>query len=220
MLDLKLTSISSRLLILLFEKDVFISFYDLSPSRLAPSPRRTVQTALSRPSNADPLAPWFHCNYTGINDGSPQIYLSTLPSGTGPEARQSLCRCSAGGWGVFLQSLPWKTKRLLCFYFSVLTEQQPAPLFSSGQGNFRNHLPQTLKCLRLVFSICLTFCICIFERLKWGGMLGPIHAAVLIPSRELPGARSPLWQKNPGPASITVAEKDVCPRFPSPMSKS
>lgn len=126
------------------------------------------------------------------------------------------------GWWAFLQSLPWKTKRLLCFYFSVITEQHPAPLFFFIRPR---RLPQSIeadlkKKFCCMFSICLTFWICIFERLKWGGMLGPIHAAVLIPSRELPATCSPLWQKNPGPASITVAEKDICPRFPSPTSKS
>lgn len=100
-----------------------ISFNDLPPShpRRSISPTHDSGGTLTAPvgPNADPLAPWFWRNYAGINDGSPRMYFSTFsaePSGRGPEAQQSLCRCSAGGRVCFAKVYAGRQRDLVFLF--------------------------------------------------------------------------------------------------------
>lgn len=143
----------------------------LLPTRVAPSFRHMIHTEgpVTAPvgPNADSLAPWFRRNYAGINDGSPQIYFSTLsvePSGRGPKARQLLCQCSAGGRNFFAKVYAGRQRDLVFLFqcnYGATTHSHFFPL--SGQQDCSNHLPQTKTCSHLIFSLSLTFWICIYK---------------------------------------------------------
>lgn len=163
-----------------------ISFYDLPPShtRRSISPAHDSDSPLTAPvcPNADPLAPWFRRNYAGKNDGSPRMYFSTLsaePSGRGPGARQSLCALQEGE--SVLPKFALEDKETWCFYFRIITKQQHTSIFVPVRPT---GLLQSLTTdLKMFIPHLWLSEFDLWNVFKW---------AILIPSRELPGAHSCL----------------------------